>query len=207
MSEHTLEPEKIALRWVCRLLGVFAQQVCGLVRMKRWTLAQVGPSVEEYRLDLARHANYRLLNGRFGWVDRVFGTSIRPEVREAIEKSDEWQRYRAKLMEIAESQTRERPGYGESTPAGLTGGTAVADSRMIESGGEPSSREIRLQQFIRDHNATYADILHSATVHRPDFQEWRQGRLKGSSVISQRIEDVLCGKRPFQRKPPKRRIR
>ena len=39
------------------------------------------------------------------WVDRVFGTHIRAEVRQAIEHSEEWQRYRDESLEVAEAHT------------------------------------------------------------------------------------------------------
>ena len=67
-----------------------------------------------------------------------------------------------------------------------------------------SAPEDRLKQFMADHpGTTYADVWYSAKVHKPDFQRWRKNQLKPTSVMSQRIEDVLRGKKPLQKKPRK----
>jgi hypothetical protein len=53
--------------------------------------------------------------------------------------------------------------------------------------------------------ATYADIKYSARVHAPEFQDWRKEKLKPTSVMSKRIDDVLNGSTPLKKKPPQKR--
>jgi hypothetical protein len=66
--------------------------------------------------------------------------------------------------------------------------------------------EERLVQFMATHHdTTYADIKYSANVHTADFQDWRNGRLSPTSVMTKRIEDVLSERTPLQKKPPKPR--
>jgi hypothetical protein len=48
-----------------------------------------------------------------------------------------------------------------------------------------------------------ADIRYSANVHKPDFQTWRRGEMQSTSVMSERIEDVLSGKSELKKKPRK----
>src|ERR1051326_533809 len=84
-------------------------------------------------------------------------------------------------------------------------GSATSD-RLEGDRSVPSSREGRLQAFIRANpGTTLADIKHSARVHTPDFQNWRGGDLKPESVMSGRIEDVLSGNAHLKKKPRKRR--
>lgn len=67
------------------------------------------------------------------------------------------------------------------------------------------SREDRLQRFLTAHSgATLADIKYSAKVHTPDFQDWRRGKLNDESTMSRRIEAVLNGTTPLEKKPGKR---
>lgn len=100
-------------------------------------------------------------------------------------------------------------------PDALPGGTSVEQS-SVETQDQPSAPgssevpavtpEERLSHFMMEHpRTTYADIKYSAKVHTPEFQEWRSGDLKSTSVMSQRIEKVLNGATPLQKKPPKSR--
>jgi hypothetical protein len=50
---------------------------------------------------------------------------------------------------------------------------------------------------------TYADIKYTAKVHTPDFQDWRKEKIRPTSVMSTRIEDVLNGSTSLKKKPPK----
>jgi hypothetical protein len=189
------------------VLGTFAGEARGLVITKQWTLQQISSVLEGFRLDLVRHANYHLSSGRLDWVDRVFGTYIRPDVCAAIEKSDEWQQHLGELVRIAEGQTRiGGAGFHGESATGRSRLSAFATEPKPEPNFEAASREMRLQQFRRNANANHADIMYSAGVHKGDYQKWRSGKLNPSSVMSQRIEDVLSQRRPFKRRPPKRRI-
>ena len=51
----------------------------------------------------------------------------------------------------------------------------------------------------------YVHIYKAANVHRQDFELWRAGKKKGSSVISVRMEKVLSsGKSPPETSLPKK---
>jgi hypothetical protein len=66
--------------------------------------------------------------------------------------------------------------------------------------------EDRLSRFMQKHpGTTYADIKFSANVHTAEFQDWRRGKLKSDSVMSERIEDVLSGATLLKKKPHKSR--
>jgi hypothetical protein len=60
------------------------------------------------------------------------------------------------------------------------------------------SRESRLQQFVKRHKTTIAAVVRAASVHKPEMQKWRHGELADTSVMSQRIENVLAGKTPLK---------
>ena len=78
-----------------------------------------------------------------------------------------------------------------------------ADSKEAPT-GDP---ERRLSSFMQmQPSATYADIKYSAGVHTPEFQDWRKAKLKPSSVMFRRIEDVLSGTTPLKKRPPKQRL-
>jgi len=195
LTEQTQTLEQRALRWVCCVLGAFAHQACELCKAQQWTLAQVGAAVEEFRLDLVRKANYRMAEGRLEWVDRTFGTYIRPEVRREIENSEEWRRHWDELSQIIELQNQPANASPQISCTGCGSPFSTPESKQ-----ETGSRELRLQKFKTTHNANYADVMYSANVHKADFQKWRANKLKAESAMSQRIEDVLSGKLPFKRK-------
>jgi hypothetical protein len=68
----------------------------------------------------------------------------------------------------------------------------------------PVSRDRRLRAFAAAHaGVTFADIRHSASVHKPEFRSWRRGKLPEASVMSQRIEAVLSGRLPLGKNPRK----
>lgn len=198
------EFEQRALRWVCRVLGAFAHQACELGKKGQWTLMQIAPAVEEFRLLLIRTVSYSMSDGRLTWVDRVFGTSILPEVRHRIESSVEWQRYQDELLEMADAFTRVQGPSAERDPTENCGGAgppAAAGLPEAESTDETASRQLRLDQFRTKYGATNADIRRSASVYKPDFQLWRAGKLGGESVMARRIEAVLSGKRALIKRP------
>jgi hypothetical protein len=88
---------------------------------------------------------------------------------------------------------------------------ATNSDRNINDGAEYNTPvgapEDRLRRFMEDHpGSTYADIRYSARVHKPEFQDWRKGKLSTASVMAKRIENVLSGSTPLQKKPPKQSI-
>jgi hypothetical protein len=116
-------------------------------------------------------------------------------------------------VQPADTEAIPRDGSKEAKAPEATGRSSADEeprqdpSPMGRPGRAPvGSREDRLQAFLQQHpGATLADIKYSANVHTPEFQDWRQGRLKTDSVMSRRIEDVLTGKTPLKKKPGKRR--
>jgi hypothetical protein len=136
-------------------------------------------------------------------VDRVFGTSIDTDVRRAIENSEEWQRYLDELSIVAEAlaASRNRTGMAECENTVVNVGSPHStDARAALVSSEAGSREGRLEQFRAEQGVTIADIARSAKVYKSDFQAWRSGKLGADSVMSQRIESVLNGRRPLQKK-------
>ena len=61
----------------------------------------------------------------------------------------------------------------------------------------PETREARLQEFMKANGASVAAVSRAAGVFKANMQQWRRGELSDASVMSQRIEDVLRGKRPL----------
>ena len=57
-----------------------------------------------------------------------------------------------------------------------------------------AGREDRLQAFIEKRGCTITTVREKAKVHKPQFQDWRKGKLPDSSTMSVRIEEVLSGK-------------
>jgi hypothetical protein len=73
-----------------------------------------------------------------------------------------------------------------------------ADPTSAAKPAEPdiTTREARLQKFISG-KSSVAAVRRAAMVHKSNMQQWRRGELPNSSVMSQRIEDVLSGKTPI----------
>ena len=166
--------EHRALRWVCRVLGSFAQQACELARTGQWTPREVREAVNAFRLSVVQTAHFALLDGRRGWVDRVFGDSIDLKVRQAIENSPEWQQYQDALLKVAEDRARPRNPLRE-TGLGGERTAATQDGGLLAAGlaDDSASRKQRLNEFLREHKATIADIVRSSGVYKPDFYGWR----------------------------------
>jgi hypothetical protein len=59
----------------------------------------------------------------------------------------------------------------------------------------PKNREARLRSFLAQKKKSIAAFRRAAGVYKANMQEWRRGELSDTSVMSQRIEDVLSGKR------------
>jgi hypothetical protein len=61
----------------------------------------------------------------------------------------------------------------------------------------PGIREKRLQDFIAVNRTTVAAVCRAAKVAKANMQQWRHAELSSNSVMSERIENVLNGKRPL----------
>ena len=213
------EVEAATRRYILRLFAVFAEEACKLGRLGLWTVERVDSESREFLRCATIHAPRRDKSGRqVGKLVDGFGF-IEPQVQRDLEKSAEWRRYQDDLLEIAEMQASgtsldprpstegaAKPDLGSPVSGGRTELPALRTIPEPEVADDARSRAVRLEQFKTQHDATFADIRHSANVHPPDFQKWRTGELKAQSVMSQRIEDVLGGKRPLKRKPHKRRV-
>jgi hypothetical protein len=145
----------------------------------------IGNVIEETVDDLLRWAPFVVLrSSRF--VEAV------PEI---------WKALRQELLRTYESTVNE----------GTESISAVSEANEVENSNASvaeltGSQEDRLVRFIKEHpGTTLADIKYSARVHTTEFQDWRIGRLKSSSVMAQRIEKVLGGSIPLNKKPRKTR--
>ena len=113
---------------------------------------------------------------------------------------------RAPAMDGSSGVVPEVAGDQHTREPGTT--TAAAPDERPDSEGREIlvPPEDRLAQFMQEHlDTTYADIKFSAEVYTAEFQDWRKQKLKPTSVMSKRIEDVLSGHTPLLRKPPKSR--
>jgi hypothetical protein len=108
------------------------------------------------------------------------------------------------LPDFAEFSARLMQG---SIPPKQPGPSPVAESRSDSAiPCSTDAPEDRLALFMQQHpGATYADVRYSAKVHKPDFQDWRRGKLPPTSVMRERIDDVLSGKTELRKKPRKPR--
>jgi hypothetical protein len=99
------------------------------------------------------------------------------------------------------SQTLRSEGSGQLEDFTVSNGPRISDG--TDSAGTP---EDRLSRFVQEHpGTTYADIKFSSMVHTAEFQDWRRGKLKPTSVMFRRIEDVLSGVTALKKRPPKPR--
>ena len=69
-----------------------------------------------------------------------------------------------------------------------------------EEKGEPQTREERFQAFKKETGATHPQVAESAEVDSRDLYRWRHNELADESQMSERIEDLISGKRPLQPK-------
>jgi len=110
-------------------------------------------------------------------------------------------------QEVASETEPIGPAVAQGSAAGqppVLGG--VSEDTIVH--GEPPSNapEDRLARFMQQNpGTTYADIRYSSQVHKPDFQDWRRGRLASTSVMFRRIEGVIAGTTSLQKKPRKSR--
>ena len=121
--------------------------------------------------------------------------------------SEEWQRYQGELLEEAHDGITHPLVAGEGSahpsPIGLPGAVCFPERELPQDG---ASRELRLKRFMQRNSATIADIAYSSLVHKPEFSRWRAGKLARKSVMAERIEGVLSGRRPLNRKPRQRPV-
>jgi hypothetical protein len=70
----------------------------------------------------------------------------------------------------------------------------VQDAVSTPSG----SREERLQRFTKERGIPIARVERSADVDGKNMDQWRRDEMKDTSVMAERIEDVLAGRRPLK---------
>lgn len=120
-------------------------------------------------------------------------------------------RVRARVARRAFRSTRATMRHDAREPSAQCAGDQIADTLgpeqlatpTREDDDDPSAlaaeREQRLQRFLHSHpGVTLASIKRGASVFTSDFQKWRQGICKDTSVMSLRIEDVLAGATPVE---------
>jgi hypothetical protein len=104
------------------------------------------------------------------------------------------------------ANSEDEPGRAWGMPETIPEEASVDSRHALEDAKELGSREERLQAFLREHReTTLADIMYSARIHKPDFQEWRRDKMASASVMAKRIENVLTGVFPLKKKPVKQR--
>jgi hypothetical protein len=197
------ELERRALRWVCIVLGVFAQEACELGKAGKWSVVQIRKAVEEYRLQLVRSAHFDLSHERFGWVDHVFGTSIRTEVRYGIENSEEWRHYQGQLLEVAEAKLVEsqspvipaRSGNGQESESPLSCPEIEPSADALYSDSD-AARQQAVTAYTQAWSCSEASLARTAVVNPADLSKWKKGSLPLESDKKARIERVLKQNQP-----------
>lgn len=136
------ELEQRALKWLCRVLGVFADQACELGEAKLWTVMQIEDAVHEFREQLVRRGHFKISDGRFNWVDQVFGAYIRPAIGQQIERSAEWRSFQDRLLEVADAQvgnqvtqTEDKEGKAKHELTGADPGEAAGRAADVPHAG------------------------------------------------------------------------
>jgi len=64
----------------------------------------------------------------------------------------------------------------------------------------PTSRQERLDGFLKKAQCRKVDVYTSAKVDRRDFARWEKDELADESAMSQRIEAVLAERTPLRHK-------
>jgi hypothetical protein len=215
--ESENDPRKCVESYILGELDLFASffisDVTNVVRDHRFHKL-LGRWCNEYLPQLENRFKPKLDKATIGIIERAFG-SVEGKIIGSVDRLTlvkrvhYWQRQAIKKLRSTVAAANSADN-GTGTQGNQDGSAAVPEASvsMVIHQIADGTPEGRLAHFMHDHpGTTYADIKFSAIVHTPEFQDWRNCRLKPDSVMSKRIEDVLSGATLLKKKPPKRRVR
>lgn len=133
----------LAIRWICRILAVFAHEACDLARSGApdWSLSRTEPRVSEVLRLLALQAeDSKFVGGNK--PDLTDEGDVREQVYAEIAKSSEWSQYQVELVGLLDHCAGSHPDILPG--AGRTGQTTAGAERELpqKSYGSPMGRNL-----------------------------------------------------------------
>jgi hypothetical protein len=132
------ERQALAVRWICRIVGVFAHEACDLVRSGTagWTLSLTERRVNEVLSLLALQAEHsKFVDGSKPGL--THGGQAREEVRAEIARSSEWSEYRDTVLDLLNQHVDSHPdiakGPAEEIGKGIRGSAESEPTGGISS--------------------------------------------------------------------------
>ena len=191
-EEHTRfltyeERRAFAIRWICRILAVFASEACNLVRSGAadWSLSQIEPRVNEVlRLLTLMAEDSKFVGGNKPDLTNSYG-NVREEVHAEIARSTEWSQYQDKLLDLMDQCT-------PATEANVS--TEATSSRPSDECGNCSSEAQRIDAvaaYTQSWQCSGAALARTARVHPGDLSKWKKDKLPVESDKKARIEKAL----------------
>jgi hypothetical protein len=179
---QSLQREDLAIRWICRILGVFAQEACRLASSgdSAWRASQVETHVDEVLRLLAREAeSSKFVGGRKPYLTQ--GGYVRASTVAKISRSPEWLRYIQALQHLL------------LRPVGSAG--APENSAQGER-----RRELVTDFLLRCNRESAAGVkvirkhiwLAAGHAHARQFQYWQAGSEKTTDEDDRTFHRILC---------------
>ena len=178
----------IVFRYIMTVFAAVGHEACELGRNGTWAVDEVDRQSRQFLRSFALYtrAAYDLpeIVTNMGYV--------RPVIQKVFESFPQWKAYRDELLEVADLLSGSAPvsapmiASSESLP-----GTQAADEvhrratlleQYKEATGDPSNRQIYTAK--------------NSNIHKPQFYEWRDGRLSSDSQTCQNFERFLREKKP-----------
>lgn len=170
------------------LINEGGEKICKPLKFGKWT-ARITVTADS-QPTLHGEIGFTVYEEDFGWRPTVRCTGKFGDVRLPSDPDPTG----------SERQQGVSPATHSTPPRGAANETSSSPRPALEG-----TRKERLTRFqTQNPGVTLADIKFSANVHTPDFQDWRNNKMRDKSVMAERIEDVLSGARPLQKKPRKK---
>lgn len=134
---------RLAIRWICRIVAVFAQEACSLARSGEpgWLVSKTERRVEEIvRLLVFQAEDTKFVGGSKPQL--ASGGQVQEKVRAEIARSPEWSQYRDMLLDLLDQCRDSNPDDGQ-TPQNIEVATGGSSSAKATASEETPSRPKR----------------------------------------------------------------
>jgi len=184
----------LAIRWICRILAVFADEACDLARSGApdWSPSRTEPRVSEVVRLLALQAeDSKFVGGNK--PDLTDEGDVREEVYAEIARSSEWSEYQHALVGLLDQCADSHPDMmpGPASDASVcTGAASSAPSEECNFTSE-AQRIDAVAAYTKSWKCSEAALARTARVDPADLSKWKKDLLPVESDKKARIEKAL----------------
>jgi hypothetical protein len=187
LDQERGESLSVLYAYILRVFMAFSKEACELGKQRVWSIDDVSGASEEFLRRFTIDAFYKEGHDRyerkFPDMTSNWDGSLLPEVRRSFEKSEEWRRHEAALLEVAEGLGSELPK--ESTPESIKASRTELVNAYIDEVFQRTGKRI-----------TRTDIWKSARYKsRTEFERWERNDLeRPNKSANARFTEILLKK-------------